>query len=128
MKNVIIIILMVCINPTAFAHVGSHSSNIAIKVIEAQFDENSANVSLTLSNKGADDLTIESIVTSVGKVSVNLDYPLVIRAGNAFHFKDELSLFIKSNQSIPQIFTLDFDFKHAGSGPVTIIPTSFRSQ
>ena len=33
MKNVIIIILMVCINPTAFAHVGSHSSNIAIKVI-----------------------------------------------------------------------------------------------
>jgi len=113
-------------SPVLTAHLGSHGSDISIKVLSAEFTDKSANISLILTNKGMASVLIESIHSNVGRVDFALNYPLEITSNKQFKFTESLSLTIKNTQNIPQILTLIFDFGEAGSGPVTIIPTSFK--
>jgi len=113
-------------SPMLIAHLGTHGSDISIKILSAKFTNKSATISLILSNKGMESVLIESIHSNVGEVDFALNYPLEIASTNQFKFTKTLNLIVKNTQNIPQIFTLIFDFGEAGSGPVTIIPTSFQ--
>lgn len=126
MYKLIITALIICLSPRLIAHVGSHSSDISIEVLSAQFTDKSAKISLILKNEGLDSVLIESIRTNVGDIDFALNYPLEIDSNNQFNFTESLKLIVKNKHNIPQIFTLIFDFGEAGSGPVTIIPTSFQ--
>lgn len=126
MYKLIVSILLIVMGSFVAAHVGSHTSDITIRVMSADFTQKSARISLQLKNEGKDELTIKSINTDVGSIDFALNYPLSIKPGASLEFNKALVLTVKNKQSIPQIFTLIFDFGEAGKGPVTIIPTSFQ--
>lgn len=115
-----------CLSQMAFSHVGSHSSDMSIRLISAEFSDNKANISLILSNQGNGPIMLESISTNIGDIDFSLHYPLMIKAKSEFNFTNSLSITVNSDSVIPQIFTLNFDFGEAGSGPITIIPTSYK--
>lgn len=126
MSRFVCFILSICCSQMAFSHVGSHSSEISIEVLSAAFNQKSADIDLVLTNASHDAISIKSIKTNVGKVEFALNYPLDIPSQNQFSFTNTLSLTVENPVFIPQIFTLIFDFGDAGSGPITIIPTSFK--
>lgn len=108
------------------AHTGSHTSNLVIELDEAEFTHNKANISLTLRNRGHKSLVLNSIKTNVGKTLTLIDFPLVIKAQSKVSFSHNQGIQVFNKQGLVQIFTLVLDFGEAGSGPVTIVPTSFK--
>ncbi|EAQ63649.1 hypothetical protein MED121_00535 [Marinomonas sp. MED121] len=125
MYKIILSGFILFISMASHAHIGAHSSDVAIKVLSADLVQNHANIALTFTNEGQDTIYIEAITSNVGEVVFALNYPIAIDAQSQFNFTDSLALLVSGNEEIPHIFTLIFNLGEAGDGPVTIIASSF---
>lgn len=124
MRKILALSLLVFSSFT-LAHTGSHTSDLIIELNKAEFTHKKADITLTLSNRGYKTLVLERIKSNVGVVQTSIRLPLKIKADSQVFFSNKRSLQVTNKLGLPQIFTLVLDFGEAGSGPFTIVPTSF---